>query len=369
MTRAFSRWRHVASAVLALLGAVGVDPPAQEMASPDHAGAKTPRYRPAPPESGEAIATPAGASPRLRYLGQFTPHPYPTPSEDVLFKQDFDSALTVERSGCRRSSGPTATYLDASVAKAALVDGYFTSAICNTGPDAGVVVPQDGIVASDEFTVVTKIGDYSTADFTAAPFPGPQTLVVLAGIALSLNPASSLTAVDFYTGQVCTLTPPQWPRATWHTVTLWWRRDPPAMELMLDDDYAGRAVSAPPRTPWDGRPFSGRDDGLAIVASPNPHSFHVSDTTIYRWWRTYEGHDLKYGPMVAVDADVDQGAWVPSLGGCLALYEGFGKTPEGPPQSLIRDQQFHLVFDEARVRSVRVGGLMDMPTITGACPD
>ena len=152
-------------------------------------------------------------------------------------------------------------------------------------------------------------------------------------------------------------------------MTLWWRCDPPAMELMLDDDHAGRAVSAPPQTPWDGRPFSGRDDGLTIAASPNPHPFHVSDTTIYRWWRTYKGHDFKHGPVVAVDANTDRGAWEPSLGGCLALYEGFEKIPEAPPGSLIRDRQFRLVFDEAGVRSVRVAGLMGMPTITRSYPD
>jgi hypothetical protein len=331
LTRACTHWRHVACAVLALLGAGGVEVLAQETGGPDHAGAGMLGDQPRPSEPGDTIATPPGASPRLRYLGQFTPDPYPTPSEDVLFKQDFDSALTIERSGCRRSNAPTATYLDAGVSKAALVDGYFTTAIRNTGPDAGVVVPQDGIVASDEFTLVAKIGNVSDADFADASFPGPQTLLTLAGIALFRNPADSLAAVNFYTGQVCTVAPPQWPHATWRTVTLWWRSDPPAMELMLDDDYAGRALSAPPSTPWDGRPFSGKDDGLTIAASPNPHSFYVSDTTVYRWWRTYKGHDLKPGPLVAVDASAAQGAWTPSLGGCLALYEGFEKTPEGPP--------------------------------------
>ncbi len=141
------------------------------------------------------------------------------------------------------------------------------------------------------------------------------------------------------------------------------------MELMLDDDFAGRAASGPPRTPWDGRPFSGRDDGLAIAVSQKPHAFQVSDMTVYRGWRTFSGHDFKRGPMVAVDAGGDQGARVPSLGGCLALYEGFEKTPEAPPQSLIRDPQFRLVFDEAGVRSVRVAGLLGMPTVAGAHPD
>ncbi len=203
LTPACTHWCHVACAVLALLGVGGLEVLAQETESPDHAGAGMPGDGPRPSGPGETIATPPGASPRLRYLGQFTPHPYPTPSEDVLFKQDFESALTIERSGCRRSNAPTATYLDAGVSKAALVDGYFTTAIRNTGPDAGVVIPQDGIVASDEFTMVTKIGNFSDADFGDAPFPGPQTLLTLAGIALVRDSDNSLTAVDFHTGQAC----------------------------------------------------------------------------------------------------------------------------------------------------------------------
>lgn len=310
----------------------------------------------------------AFASPTRHYLGRFNPHPYPPTSPDILYRQAFETVGEVERSGARRNSGPTAGYLDPAVPKAALVDGWFGRGVRGDAPGAGLVIPQDGLVPRDEFTLVTKVRNDSAERYPTAPFPGPQTLLTVGTIGLFRNPAEQLAAVNFATGEVCKLSP-DWPPGTWHTVTLWWRAEPPGMELMLDDDHAGRAVAAAPATPWDGRPQSGVDDGLTIAASPAPHPFVLSDVTIYRWWRTHDGHDFRPGPALTIDAATEMGDWSPALGGCLALYEGFLNLPEGPPESLIRDRQFELIFDQAGVRSVRVAALMNMVGVAGEYPD